>query len=143
MRACSDVMTKNPTCCTADDPVTRAAEIMKTENVGAVPVVDSEANKKLIGIVTDRDLVLKVVADNKSYSSTKVQEVMTSNPVTCFPDDKVQDVIDRMGQHQIRRIPVVDPSQRIAGIISLGDVAVRVDQPKQTAEALEELSQPV
>ena len=142
MRSCNDIMTLDPTCCAAGDPVTRAAEVMRAEDVGAVPVVESEASKKLIGIITDRDIALQIVADKKDFN-TPVEQVMTRNPVTCRPDDSVQNAMDRMSQHQVRRIPVVDGKDRVVGIISQGDLAIRVDQPEKVADVVEDISQPV
>jgi CBS domain-containing protein len=143
MRSCNDVMTPNPTCCAAGDSVISAAEIMKIEDVGAVPVVDDQVSKKLIGIITDRDIVLQVVAEKKDVASTRVEDVMSRNLVTCRGDEDVVNAMDRMGQHQVRRIPVVDPKGKIAGIISQADVLTRVDIPEKTANVLEEISQPV
>jgi CBS domain-containing protein len=142
MRSCNDIMTTNPTCCLAGDPVSKAAEVMKSEDVGAVPVIDDASSKKLIGIITDRDIVLNVVAAKKGFD-TRIEEVMSRNPVTCRPDDAVQHAMDRMSQHQVRRIPVVDGKDRVVGIISQADLALRADQPEKTADVLEDISQPV
>ena len=142
MRSCNDIMTTNPTCCTAGDSVRKAAEVMKNEDVGAVPVIDDAASKKLVGIITDRDIVLNVVAANKGFD-TRIEDVMTRNPVTCRPDDALQHAMDRMSQHQVRRIPVIDGKDRIVGIISQADIALRSDQPEKTADVLEDISQPV
>lgn len=142
MRSCNDVMTKEPTCCTADDSVTRAAEIMRDEDVGAVPVVEEATSRKLIGIVTDRDLVLGVLAAGKEAKGVKVEDVMSRNPVTCRPDDNLQNALDRMSQHQVRRIPVVDGKGALVGIISQADIATRTDLPEKTADVLEDISQP-
>lgn len=141
MRSCNDVMTLDPTCCLATDPVTRAAEVMKSEDVGAIPVVEDESSKKLLGIITDRDIVLNVVAGQKGFD-TRIEEAMTRNPVTCRPDDSIQNAMDRMSQHQVRRIPVVDGKDRVVGIISQADLATRVDQPEKTADVLEDISKP-
>ena len=143
MKSCNDVMTKDPTCCLTGDPITRAAEIMKNEDVGAVPVVEDETTRKLVGIVTDRDIVLKVIAEDRDRAASTVGEVMSTNLVTCRPDDHLQTAMDRMAQHQVRRIPIVDGKDRLVGIISQADVATRVDAPQRTAEVLESVSQPV
>ncbi len=142
MKSCNDIMTSNPTCCLADDPVTEAAQVMKNEDVGAVPVVDDQTSKKLVGIITDRDIVINVVAAGKGNDS-QIKDAMSRNPVTCRPDDSVQNAMDRMSQHQVRRIPVVDGKDRIVGIISQADLAIRMDQPEKTADVLEDISQPV
>jgi CBS domain-containing protein len=136
-------MTKNPTFCTARDAVNRAAEIMKNEDVGSIPVVESKENPRLIGVITDRDIVLRVIADSKDCNSVTVGDVMSPDPVTCRPDDPMQDAIDKMAQHQVRRMPIVDGRGNVVGIIAQADVATRVTKPKRTAEMLEEISQPV
>jgi CBS domain-containing protein len=141
MKKCSDVMTKDPTCCLPTDRVSSVAQLMNTENVGAIPVVESNQSKKLIGIITDRDLALKVVANERDPKSTTVADVMTSDVVTCYVDDDIQKAVDAMADHQLRRMPVVDHNHMIVGIIAQADVATRLDQPKDTAEMVKEISQ--
>ena len=143
MRSCNDVMTPDPTCCAAGDSVVSAAEIMKIEDVGAVPVVEGENSRKLVGIITDRDIVLEVVAERKDLAGTKIEQVMSRNLVTCRADEDVTNALDRMAQHQVRRIPVVDPKNNVVGIISQADVLTRLDQPEKTANVIEDISQPV
>ena len=143
MRSCNDVMTPDPTCCVAGDPVTRAAEIMKKDDVGAVPVVDGKNSKKLVGIITDRDIVIQIIAGGKDVNDIRIEDVMSRSPVTCRPEDPIQNAMDYMAQHQVRRIPVVDGKGGIVGIISQADVATRVDLPEKTANVLEDISQPV
>ncbi len=143
MKTCSDVMTKSPTCVLAQDPVSKAAEIMKNEDIGAVPVLESEETPRLLGLVTDRDIVIRCVADGQDVRSMSVQDVMSGQPVTCRAEDPLVDAFDKMAQHQIRRLPVVDANEHVIGIISQADIATRVDRPKQTAGMLEEISQPV
>ena len=143
MRSCNDVMTPNPTCVSTSDSVVRAAEIMKNEDVGAVPVVEDESSLKLVGIITDRDITINVIADGKDPHSTRVEELMSRNPITCKPDEDVQHAMDRMAQHQVRRIPVVDSKNKVMGIIAQADIATRVDLPERTANVIEDISQPV
>jgi CBS domain-containing protein len=141
MKRCSEVMTENPACCLPTDPASKAASLMKSENVGSIPVIESEQTRKLIGIVTDRDLAMQIVADGRD-KTTKVSDVMTTNVVTCLADEDVQNALDAMADYRLRRIPVVDVDGRIVGIISQADVATRVDQPEETAEVVKEISQP-
>jgi CBS domain-containing protein len=143
MRSCNDVMTKNPACCLLSDPVSRAAELMKTGDVGSVPVVDDLNTKHLAGILTDRDIVLQTIAGGKDPKSVKVEDVMTRNPVTCHPEDDIQNAFDRMSQHQVRRIPVVDARDRLVGIIAQADLATRMDRPDKLEKTLEHISQPI
>lgn len=137
-----DVMTQSPVCCVASDSVNKAAQLMSIENVGAIPVVDSEQNKKLVGIVTDRDLTLKIVAENRSPRDTRIEDVMTRNLVTCAPDDDLSKTIEVMSQHQIRRVPVVGTRGEIVGIIAQADVALQNNNEQKTAQLVEEISRP-
>ncbi len=141
MKKCNEVMTKNPLCCLPEDLVTKAAGLMKSENIGSIPVVENEQTRKLVGIVTDRDLTLKIVAEGLDAKSTKVEAVMTRKVVTCRAEDGLQKALDAMSEHQLRRIPVVDGDNKIVGIIAQADVATRVDQPQKTAEMVKEISQ--
>ena len=142
MKKCKDVMTQNPVCCLPTDTVSKAAQLMKDEDVGSIPVVEDEQTMKLIGIVTDRDLALQVVAPERDASSTQVEDVMTYEVVTCRASDDVQKAVDAMAQHQLRRMPVIDGDHRIVGIISQVDVATRVDRSEEIAEMVKEISQP-
>jgi CBS domain-containing protein len=141
MMNCNEVMTKDPVCCLPNDSVAKAAELMKSENVGSIPVIENEQSQKLVGIVTDRDLALKIVAEALDAKATKVETVMTHDVVTCFAGDDLQKALDAMAEHQLRRIPVVDDNDRIVGIIAQADVATRVDEPERTAEMVKEISQ--
>ena len=141
MKKCNEVMTKNPVCCLPNDMVAKVAQLMKSKDIGTVPIVENEQTKKLVGIVTDRDLALKIVAEGRDAKSTKAEEVMTRKVVTCRGEDDVQKALDAMSEHQLRRIPVVDNDNRVIGIIAQADVATRVDQPAKTAEVVKGISQ--
>ncbi len=141
MKKCSEVMTKNPVCCRPDDLVAKVAKLMQTENIGSVPVIENEQTRKLVGIVTDRDLALKIVAEGRNAKSTKVATVMSRQVVTCRAGDDLQKAIDAMAEHQLRRIPVVDEDGKIVGIIAQADVATRGNQPEKTAAMVKEISQ--
>ena len=141
MKKCDEVMTKNPVCCLPDDMVVTAAELMKSQNIGSIPVIENEQSQKLVGIVTDRDLALKIIAEGRDARSTKVEAVMTRQVVTCRADDDLQKALDAMAEHQLRRIPIVDNDNKIIGIIAQADVATRADQPEKTAEMVKEISQ--
>ncbi len=138
---CNDVMTKNPVCCLPDDDVVKAADSMKQLDIGSIPIVETLESRKLVGILTDRDLALKVVAEKRDLETTKVKEVMTSKVVSCHMDDDVQKAMDAMAENQLRRLPVVDSGNRIVGIIAQADVATRLDQPVRTAEMVKDISQ--
>ena len=140
MKKCNEVMTKNPVCCLPNDMVAKVAKSMKRKNVGSIPVIDNEKTRKLVGIVTDRDLALKIVGKELDAKSTKVEAVMTRKVVTCSAEDDLQKALDAMSEHQLRRIPVVDNDNKILGIIAQADVATRVDKPKKTAAMVKEIS---
>jgi CBS domain-containing protein len=141
MQKCNEVMTRNPVCCLPDDMVKNAAELMKSQNIGSIPVIENEQTQKLVGIVTDRDLALKIIAEERDARSTKVESVMTRKVVTCRADDDLQKALDAMAEHQLRRIPIVDNDNKVVGIIAQADVATRADQPEKTAEMVKEISQ--
>lgn len=134
-------MTPDPSCCVPGDSVAAAAQIMKREDVGPVLVVSDHNEKRLVGIVTDRDLVIKVLADGRNAYDARVDMAMSSNLVVCHPDDSADEARRLMSIHQIRRIPVVDEENRLLGIISQADLARLMDD-EEVGELLEEISQP-
>ena len=140
MKKCSEVMTRNPVCCLPNDMATEVAKLMKRKNIGSIPVMENKQTHTLVGIVTDRDLALKIVAEGRDAKSTKVEAVMTRKVVTCRADDDLQKAMDAMSSHRLRRIPVVDNENKILGIIAQADVATRGNQPEKTAEMVKEIS---
>ncbi|SRR5579884_168560 len=142
MTKCKDVMTKELTCCEPEDSAAKAAQAMKAQDIGSVPIVDSLQSKKLVGVVTDRDLAIKIVAEGRDPKSTKLKDVMTREVVTCGPDDDVEKALDAMARHQIRRIPVVDSDKRVIGIIAQADIATRLHEDEKTGVVVEEISRP-
>ena len=142
MPKCHEVMTKDPVCCEPGDPVTRAAEMMRSHDVGSLPVVETFDSRRVIGIVTDRDVVTKVVASNRNVSSATVNDAMTKNPAVCREDDDLERAMSLMADHQVRRMPVVDASGRLSGIIAQADVATRGHREERTGELVEAISEP-
>jgi len=133
-------MTHHPVFCLASDTVDRAAQLMRQEDVGSLPVLENHQSKKLLGIITDRDIAVKVVADARDARRMRVQEVMTRTPVTSQADNDLQVALNAMAANQVRRIPIVDDQNEIVGIISQSDVATRVSEPTRTAELVKEIS---
>lgn len=142
MKKCSDVMTRNVVTCTPQDNIVEVAQMMKREDIGPLLIVGNDESRTLVGIVTDRDLVLKVVAEGLDPKTTRVEEVMSKKLVTCRADDDVDVAMKAMAQFQLRRIPVVEDNMKLVGIISQADVATRLDAPEKTAEVVKEISQP-
>lgn len=142
MAVCREVMTPEPAYCQTSDSIVRVAKMMKTEDVGAVPVVESSSNRRLVGMVTDRDIVVKGVAGDRSMENATVKEVMTSDVVSCREDDDVSKAVARMAERKVRRMPVVDGSGMLRGIIAQADIATRVHQDKTTGALVEAISAP-
>jgi CBS domain-containing protein len=131
-----EVMTADPSWCIPEDISTQAACIMKELNVGIVPVVKSTADHTLVGIVTDRDLCLGVVAADKCARAVSVQTCMTTNIVACRPGDDVQQAADLMHANQVRRIPVIDQQGILQGMISTADICQRANLSSETTHSL-------
>jgi CBS domain-containing protein len=119
-----EIMSRDLIWCTPADTAQAAAKLMKDRGVGALPVVSDSVSRKLEGIVTDRDLCCTVVADAKLAEATRVGEVMTSNPVTCTPENTPEDCERLMQKHQVRRIPVIDAQGRCIGMVAQADIAL-------------------
>ena len=139
---CQDVMTAEPICCVPDDAVAEVARVMRAHDVGAVPVVVDHDSRRLIGMLTDRDLAIRVIAEGRDPDETSVRDVMSMNPVSCRASDVYQEALRAMGDNQLRRIPVVDSDGRLAGIIAQADVATRLAEPSTTGAVVEAISEP-
>lgn len=135
MEMIRDIMTGHVESCSLLDNVYEVAVKMKELNVGAIPIVD---NEKLVGMITDRDIVLRCVAE-KHPASSKVEDIMSSHLVTVTRDAEAREAARLMAEHQIRRLPVVE-GEKLVGIVSLGDFAVRHLTDDQAGEALTDIS---
>jgi CBS domain-containing protein len=134
-------MTPTPTCCQPQHTIVEVAEVMKREDVGLIPITEDGTNK-LIGVLTDRDIVLKVVAEERDPSGTAVSEVMTGAPIACQEQDTIENVMQQMAAHQVRRIPIVDNDGAIIGIVSQADIATRLANPRETGTVVQAISEP-
>jgi len=133
-----DIMTKNVATLHADDTVEQAAHLMKQYNIGSVPVCNGE---EIIGIITDRDIAVRSVAEGENFKNQKVRDIMTSNPVIATQDMDIHDAARIMSERQIRRLPVAH-NKNIVGIISLGDIAVENNLKDNAGEVLSNISEP-
>jgi CBS domain-containing protein len=136
---CKDVMTTTIVSCSVDASAQAAALIMSEEDVGIVPVMDP-ATKRLIGVVTDRDLCLDIVAAGKHPRETCVSESLHPRPVTCRPEDPLDTCLRLMQQHRVRRIPIVDADGICVGIVSQKDIALRMALAQPVHETVREIS---
>ena len=148
----ADVMTENPICCIPSDTAQVAALIMRDEDVGIVPVVGSDKNRVLVGIVTDRNLCLSVIADRPQVmiaegedpTNVPVEKYMTPDVVACLPDDDLEVALNLMEEHRVRRIVVVDQQKIIHGVVSFADLVRRSHIPaERLIEALKRICEPV
>ena len=133
-----DVMTTNPRTVSPGDTIQAAALIMREEDTGVVPIVE---NGKLSGLITDRDIVIRAVAEGARLDNP-VREIVSGDPVCATPDLSTRDASKLMSEHQIRRLPVVE-NNRIVGIVSLGDLAVKEGRDSRTGDTLENISEGV
>jgi CBS domain-containing protein len=132
----SELMSPNPCAIEADKPVAYAARMMKDEDVGLAPIVQGD---RLVGTLTDRDIVMRVVAEGKDPESTSVREVASTDLVTIDPQQDLGEALQLMARNQVRRLPVVEEDGRLVGVVAQADVA-REAKDKQTGELVEEIS---
>jgi len=157
---CRDIMTRELVVATRDTTVVEVSRMMKQEDVGVIPVVEYDApagngrtegsernyqdrnyaRGRLIGLITDRDIVVRCVADNKDCASVRAEDIMSVDIHTVKPNDRVVDVIRKMGDKQVRRIPVCNDNGYLVGMISMADVALETRQDRELNDALEEIS---
>jgi CBS domain-containing protein len=133
----SDVMTKRVSWVGPDLTVAEVARRMRSEEIGSLPVAD---NDRLIGMVTDRDIVLRAVADGGDIERVTAREVMTGPVLYCFEDESISAVLKTMADKQVRRLPVLDRNKRLVGVVSLGDLSLAAEQ-KAGGAALREISE--
>lgn len=117
-----DVMTLNPTCCLPGATLQEVAEVMRDEDIGEVPILEQHGAKKLVGVVTDRDIVVRAVATGRDVSTVKASDCMTAPAVTCSESDTLEDCAQAMASHRIRRMPIVDESGELCGIVAQADL---------------------
>jgi CBS domain-containing protein len=137
-RRVRDVMTPNPATVSEKDSIKRVAEIMKREDAGVVPVVDG---RKIIGLITDRDIVVRLLAEGKDPGSAKVGEAMSKQVRVVKEDQSVSEVLQLMSREQIRRVPVTNSNNELVGIVSIGDIASDSKETVKVGRAVEDISE--
>jgi len=135
-KSISEFMTANPCSIDADRPVGYAAKMMRDEDVGLAPIVEGD---RLVGTLTDRDIVTRLVAEERDPGSTPVSEIASSDPVTVDSQQTLDDALRLMAQHQVRRLPVVEPDGRLVGVVAQADIAREAGE-RQTGVLVEEIS---
>lgn len=136
----TSLMTPNPACCRAQTPLRDVARMMLDNDCGEIPVVDE--SQRPIGVVTDRDIAVRVVASGRNTNEAAASDAMSSPVHTVTIDSSVEDAVSLMETDQIRRVPVVDKSGKLAGIVSLADLALS-GEDRVTADVVKEVSEPL
>jgi len=134
-----EAMSPNPVCCLPTDSAQRVARTMCDHNVGSLPVVLDQDSRKLVGVITDRDLCCSVIADGLDAKSVTIEKFMTLNPVTCREGENVENCERLMQEHQIRRMPIVDAEDHVIGIVAQADLALK-DKPERVSKTVAEIS---
>lgn len=137
---CRDIMTRNVTTCQRDTPVALVARIMRDEDIGAVPVIGGDG--RLEGIITDRDIIVSGLNSNKNDAELLAEDCMSTDLFTANQNDRIVEIINEMGDHKVRRVPVVDSRDRLVGIVSMADIAIETNKDMELAAALKNVSQP-
>lgn len=133
-----EMMTKGTRFVAPDTPVIEAAGLMRVHDIGVVPVLEES---RIVGMLTDRDIVLQVVADGRDPRATLVRDVMSTGSISVFEDQEVDEAVQLMQRYQVRRLPVLDRASKLVGIVSLGDIAVDV-HAGLSGRVLKEVSEP-
>jgi CBS domain-containing protein len=136
-----EIMSADPVTVTPDTPLSEAARLMKDQNVGMLPVVDGEGSRNLVGVVTDRDIATRHVAEGHT-TDCPVREAMSSNVTTAKTGDSIDRVMNLMGQEQVRRIPIVDERGDLVGVVSQADLVLQTGNEMKAEKTVEQISQP-
>jgi CBS domain-containing protein len=131
-------MTASPRCAAPDTPLSQVAELMGTEDVGAIPILDGD---RLVGMITDRDIVVRAIAKDVDPRAMPSKEISSGELVTVGPDHDLSDALHLMAQHQVRRLPVVDDENRLVGVVSQADIAIEA-KDKSVGEMVADISKP-
>lgn len=133
-----EMMTKGTRWVAPTTPIIEAAGLMRLHDIGVLPVLE---NDRIVGMLTDRDIVIQIVADGRDSHESRVQDAMSTGSISVFEDQEVEEAVRLMQKYQIRRLPVLDRSSKLVGIVSLGDIAVDV-HAGLSGQALKEVSEP-
>lgn len=137
-----ELMTPDPVCCTPEDSAQKVAKILRDQDIGSVPVVMDQSSRKLLGMITDRDLCCSIVAEGLDPANTKIDRLFSLNPVTCREGENINNCEQLMQEHQIRRIPIVDGEERCIGIVTQADLALK-ESAEKVSKTVAEISKPV
>ena len=137
-----DIMSPDPVCVTPQTSMEEAARLMKDHDVGVLPVVTEEGSRQLVGVITDRDITIRHVAEGHGSPDCPVSEAMSENVKTCRTDAAVEDVMETMGREQVRRIPIVDERGSLVGMVAQADIVLEARNEKKAEQMVENISKP-
>lgn len=134
-----EIMTADPVCCLPEDTVQKVAATLRDNDIGAMPVVLDQGSRKLVGVITDRDLCCRVLANGSNPAITRIDRIFSANPVTCREGENVTHCEQLMQEHQLRRVVVVDGEGRCIGIVTQADVALK-EKPEKVSKVVAAIS---
>ena len=134
-----EVMSRDPVCCVLSDSAQTVGKILCDRNIGSMPVVVDHQSRKIVGMITDRDLCCSVIAQGMNPKTTQIGKLIVSAPVTCRDGENIETCERLMQEHQIRRIPIVDAQERVIGIVAQADLALK-DTPERVSKTVAEIS---
>jgi CBS domain-containing protein len=134
-----EIMSQDPACCVLSDTAQTVAKILCDRNVGSMPVVADQESRKLVGMITDRDLCCSVIANGMDPKTTPIEKLLTLAPLTCRDGENIETCERLMQEYQVRRIPIVDAEDRVIGIVSQADLALK-DKPERVSKTVAEIS---
>ena len=134
-----DMMSRDPACCVLTDSAQSVAKMLCDGNIGSMPVISDQQSRRLVGMITDRDLCCSVIAQGMDPRTTQIEKLMSTSPVSCRDGENIERCERLMQEHQVRRIPIVDAENRVIGIVSQADLALR-DKPERVSKTVAEIS---
>ena len=135
-----NIMTRDPVCCTPDTPLQQVATLMLENDCGEIPIVNNLQERKLLGVITDRDIAVRAVAAGLDSATTATADVMTDSVITVRENEDVHEACEKMEEYQIRRVPVVDAQGCVIGIVAQADIALKTNE-NEAGEVVRDVSQ--
>ena len=137
-----DIMTPHPVCVTPETRIQEAAQMMRDQDIGMLPVIENDGSKHLVGVVTDRDIAIRHVAEGHGSSDCPVKEAMSEKVTTASPGADVNEVLKLMSREQVRRIPIVDERGDLVGVVAQADLVLHAEDDRKVERTIEEISKP-
>ena len=139
-----EIMSRDPACCVLSDSAQTVAKILCDRNIGSMPVLADQQSRKLVGMITDRDLCCSVIAQGLDPKTTQIEKLISFPPMSCRDGENIETCERLMQEHQVRRVPIVDAEDRVIGIVSQADLALhdKAERVSKTVAEISKTSQP-